>query len=430
MKRPLISLLLLSLVVLSAGAQTTREELRAHLELASGNYCDYPLPTGELTPAPEGYEPFYISHYGRHGARYMTNDRAYRRLLHQLDTARTLELLTPLGENVYHRLEAAYADAWHRDGDLTALGGRQHRGIARRMVENYPSLLGQPLSVKANSSTVRRCMLSMAYFCLELQSLNPTLSVEMDASSHDMHYLTSNDSIAIPEAAGNGALYRKLDAFRHEMLNGRRQLALVFTDPVRAKEFVDPYTFADDLWNITSDMLCVPELKLSFNDLFTDDELIDGFRAYNASWCLWEGLMPGSQPSYYGIYPLLKNFLDEADAMIRSGESGLRLRFGHDSALLPLAFLFGVKEAVYATDDMEDLHHHFTLFRLIPMAGNIQLVFFRKPGSEDILVKFLMNENETSIPLSTDCYPYYHWTDVERFYRGQIEAAGITYKDR
>jgi hypothetical protein len=64
------------------------------------------------------------------------------------------------------------------------------------------------------------------------------------------------------------------------------------------------------------------------------------------------------------------------------------------------------------------------------MAGNIQLVFFRKPGSEDILVKFLMNENETSIPLSTDCYPYYHWTDVERFYRGQVEAAGITYKDR
>ena len=163
--------------------------------------------------------------------------------------------------------------------------------------------------------------------------------------------------------------------------------------------------------------------------------MIDGFRAYNASWCLWEGLMPGARSSYYRIYPLLQNFLDEADEMIASGRHGLRLRFGHDSVVLPLAYIFGFKEAVNATDDMEDLHHHFSIFRLIPMAANIQLVFFRKevpglaekPGSDDILVKFLMNENETSIPLTTDCYPYYHWSDVERYYRDMIESAHLTY---
>ena len=64
------------------------------------------------------------------------------------------------------------------------------------------------------------------------------------------------------------------------------------------------------------------------------------------------------------------------------------------------------------------------------MAGNIQLIFFRKQGSDDILVKFLMNENETSIPITTDCFPYYHWKDVESYYRNMLKQANITYKDK
>ena len=212
------------------------------------------------------------------------------------------------------------------------------------------------------------------------------------------------------------------------MLNGRHQFEMLFTDTEQAKQFIDHYQFTDGLWNIAADMDCLPELGLSFKDLFTDDEYIDGFRAYNASWCLWEGLMPGAQHSYYAIYPLLKNVLDEADQMLASGKSGVRLRFGHDSVVLPFAFILGVKEAIGGTDDMDDLHNHFALFRLIPMAGNIQLIFFRKQDSDDILVKFLMNENETSIPIATDCYPFYHWKDVSAYYRNMLKEANITYK--
>ena len=166
MKR--FGLALLGLLVLgwTAGAQTSREELLSHMELTAGNYANYPLPTGHLTPAPAGYEPFYISHYGRHGARYMTSDRHYRRLRHQLDTARSLGLLTEYGKDVRHRIKIAAADAKDRAGELTELGARQHKAIARRMYDNYPSLMKQPLFVEANSSTSRRVMLSMANFCL------------------------------------------------------------------------------------------------------------------------------------------------------------------------------------------------------------------------------------------------------------------------
>ena len=430
MKRTIISCLIGSCFMIPVEAQTSKSELLSHLELASGNYCNYPNPTGHITPAPAGYEPFYVSHYGRHGSRYMTDDDAYKYVLGKMDTAQVRGWLTEKGKEVYERLKVAAADAYHRDGDLTQLGGRQHRAIAHRLCVNYPSLMMQPITVKANSSTVRRCMLSMANFCQELLIMNPSLNISMDASEHEMYYIIPNDSIEIPKSETDGDLYDKLDKFRHEKLNGRHQIELLFNDTKAASTFIDGYQFADALWNITSDMLCLPELGLSFNDLFTEDELIDGFRVYNASWCLWEGLMPGSRHNYYAIYPLLKNFLDEADLMIASGKKGVRLRFGHDSVVLPFSFILGVQEAMGGTDDMEDLHNHFSIFRLIPMAGNVQLVFFRKQGSDDILVKFLMNENETSVPITTDCYPFYHWKDVRTYYRNMLEEANITYKTK
>lgn len=425
---------IISLAFLTVGwsltiwAQTSRTELLSHLELASGNYCNYPNPTGNVTLPPDGYEPFYITHYGRHGARYMTGDDAYKYLVTKLDSAKEMGLLTTLGEDALRRLKTAQADAYLRDGDLTLLGARQHRAIAHRMCVNYPSLMTQHLTVKANSSTVRRCMLSMANFCMELKSMNPQLTVEINSSEHDMYYLTPNDSIEIPHSEKDGELYDRLSEFRHKMLNGRHQMALIFNDTVKAREFIDPTTMADHLWNVTSDMLCLPELGLTFNDLFTEDELIDGFRTYNASWCLWEGLMPGAQPSYHAIFPLLKNFLDEAVEMVDSGKSGVRLRFGHDSVLLPFTYILGMREAIHATDDMENLHHSFAIYRLIPMAGNVQWVFYRKPGNDDVLVKFMLNENETSIPIPTDIYPFYHWKNVVNYYRTMLRNANITYK--
>ena len=412
-----------------AGAQTSKAELLAHMELATGNYCNYPLPTGQTTPAPEGYEPFYVSHYGRHGARYMTDDKNYQYVVGKMDTAQTRGWLTDKGVEVLARVKVAAADAGHRDGDLTRLGARQHQGIAHRLSQNYPELLMAPVEVKANSSTVRRCMLSMANFCQELKALNPQLSITMDASEHDMYYLIPNDSIFIPNKGIDGPLYEKLDSFRHEKLNGRHQIELLFKDPKAVEGWIDGYKLANALWNIASVMHCLPELGLSFNDIFTEDEIIDGFYVYNASWCLWEGLMPGSRPNYYAIYPLLKNFLDEADLLIASGKKQVRLRFGHDSVLLPFAFILGVNEAIHGTDDMENLHNTFALFKLIPMAGNVQLIFFRKQGSDDVLVKFLMNENETSVPIATDSYPFYHWKDVSAYYRKMLKEANVTYKN-
>ena len=428
MKQFRFVLLCLLLLGWSASAQTSREELLSHIELTAANYANYPNPTGHITPAPKGYEPFYISHYGRHGARYQTSDKAFKRLQQQLDTALSIGLLSEYGKDVRNRITLAAADARGRAGSLTQLGARQHKAIAKRMYDNYPSLMSRPLKVTANASTSRRVIHSMENFCAELKDLNPAYDISMAAREEDLYYIKANKNIIVPDSPTEDELYHKLKEFRKKMMAWTPQMEAIFTDPDRAKSFIDEYTFADDLYNVAADMYCLPELNLSFNDVFGEEGMINGFRSYNAAWCLWEGLMPGAKKNYYMIYPLLQNFLDEADEVIAKGGQGLRLRFGHDSVVLPFAFALGFQEAIGATDDMENLHKDFAIFRLIPMGANIQWVFYRKDKSKDILVKFLMNENETSIPVKTDCYPYYHWRDVQKYYRQMIKAANITYK--
>ena len=74
MKPPMNRLFLIALLLcLSAGAnaQKVREEMLARPTMTGGNLCPYPGPQSRLTAPPKGKRPFYISHYGRHGSRYL-----------------------------------------------------------------------------------------------------------------------------------------------------------------------------------------------------------------------------------------------------------------------------------------------------------------------------------------------------------------------
>ena len=118
---------------LGVHAQTTFEEISADLNKAGGVYLAYPKVEAKLTPAPKGYKPFYVSHYGRHGSRYLLGDRDYLWVLQLMQKADAVNGLTTLGKDVLNRLEQVWAEAQGRGGDLTPLGVRQHQG--RRHVE-------------------------------------------------------------------------------------------------------------------------------------------------------------------------------------------------------------------------------------------------------------------------------------------------------
>ena len=80
MKRNLtiVMLLLLALTTWAQG-NGALDQLKADPKKSYGTDYPYLFATPQLTKAPKGYKPFYISHYGRHGSRYYWNAMLYQR---------------------------------------------------------------------------------------------------------------------------------------------------------------------------------------------------------------------------------------------------------------------------------------------------------------------------------------------------------------
>ena len=158
--------------------------------------------------------------------------------------------------------------------------------------------------------------------------------------------------------------------------------------------------------------------SVSFYDLFQKDELFDLWQVCNYH----NYVCDGPAPANGGIMTasarsLLENILDSADEAIRSGTHTATLRFGHDGNIILLVALLQLGDMWKAETDPDKFYRAWCNFKVTPMAANVQLVFFRKKASDDILVKFMHCEKEVTIPVETDIAPFYHWKDVETYYR-------------
>ena len=118
---------------------------------------------------------------------------------------------------------------------------------------------------------------------------------------------------------------------------------------------------------------------------------------------------------------LLRNILDSADEAIRKGGIAATLSFGHDGNVIPLVALMQIENCNVAVNDPYEVYKVWSDFKVVPMAANVQIIFFRNEKSDDILVKIMHNENEVHIPVQTDMFPYYKWRDVENYYRGMLQ---------
>ena len=79
MKKNIVSLFsALCLLALNASAQDFESSIRENIDRFAGVYHSYEyIPTAD-TPAPKGYKPFYVSHYGRHGSRHQIGSSGTR----------------------------------------------------------------------------------------------------------------------------------------------------------------------------------------------------------------------------------------------------------------------------------------------------------------------------------------------------------------
>ena len=379
----------------------------------AGYYFNYPgVPEGyQYTPAPDGYEPFYISHYGRHGSRFLTSNKKYDSVISLLQQ----HVLTPFGKEILLRMQKCYDYAKGNDGALSLLGAQQHRQIAARMYAQYRQLLSQPLHVDAKSSTAMRCAMSMANCCMELRALNPSLDICIQSAARFMPVLVNKEEVAA--GACDSLRKEQFQQFTDSIVQPARFLENLFAD---YRDEAAGRQMMLDCWHIYADMQNLPELGISFRDLFTHDELFRLWQWDNAEDLYAYGILPGCSRRYHrNSHRIVEDIVSQADSVLRSGKPAVSLRFGHDTNLASLAYLLQLSGCNGTPQDYRDAWKHWANYQVTPMAANLQVVFYRKPqqtlSPDDVLVKFVYNETERSIPVATDCAPYYHWKDVRQW---------------
>lgn len=412
--------------VLGMSAQTARDDFKRDTHLSASSYLAYPGPTqGQLTPAPEGKHPFYISHYGRHGSRYLINPTEYSRPLEILKAAADAGKLTPLGMDVLRRVKMICDESEGRLGELTPLGGLQHRQIARRMFESFPEVFEGAATIDAKSTVVIRCILSMENELQELLLMNPLLNIRHDASYHDMWYMNFKDK-ELTSRRQNFETEKAYYAFVDKHRNYERAMEALFADHAYMKQNIDTWQLNNYLFKLASNLQS-SELhkKITLYDIFTDDEIYSNWLINNARWYIEYGACPlngGTQP--FTQRNLLRTIIEEADSCIALEKPGATLRFGHETMVLPLTCLMELNDFGLQESNLEKLEGKGWLnYKIFPMGANIQLIFYRHDYSDkDVLVKVLLNENEARLPIKSNIEPYYKWSEVRKYYLSKINA--------
>ena len=400
-------------------AQTVRDLIIRKPVYASCNYNTYPdsFPK-KLTPSPEGKKPFYISHYGRHGSRYISSRSGYDIPFRMMEHADSVDELTPTGDRVYHEMKLVMADTEGRWGELTGYGKDQHRGIARRMIEHFPEVFRDDARVSCVSTIVPRCIESMGVAMAEMKQINPQLRITMEASQRNQWYMNHQDrklrrGYMTPEAQ------KAYDTYISSRMGNSRLMELIFKNPDIVKEIVDEehfnyYLIKMGLFQQNTHLWQNTYLQ----DLFETDELYRMWQIDNVLWYIQHGackLNGGKQPT--SQIPLLKRLIADADSCIRLEKPGAQLRFGHETVLLPLVCLMGINGYDLATDNLDELETKgWWCSSVFPMGANLQFIFYRSnPKDQNVLMKVLLNEQEATLPIATDCPPYYRWTDVRSY---------------
>lgn len=420
------SFLMILLIVCALLAQAqTRQQM-------GGVYYAYPAPKKPVSvKAPEGYTPFYISHYGRHGSRWLPSDSRYIWVNQHFDDESNL---TPLGKKVKGWLTQVWENAKGNGGKLTKLGEKQHRGIADRMVRNFPQIFAKGNHVQARSSVVDRCAKSMLAFTDELRQLQPSLDMDVKTDSADMAWIAyTSPEVKALENRTHIVAKVSPDRFLHQLFKDITKV----DDPMKLMSEI--HTIASSIQDVGLNFKSYPrQIEKGLYGLFTDEEFKAFYDANNLRMTICNGEYPTNEriPARSAI-SLWENVEAEADKALASDRPSATLRFGHDTSLYRLYSLmnmfFARPDACCDTDAKMASYKKESdaMDVVVPMAANLQLVFYKKKQwdraypESNVLVRILCNERNVG-ELNLNAYinnddiedmagNYYTWASLKNY---------------
>ena len=359
-----------------------------------------------LTPAPKGYTPFYISHYGRHGSRYAWNANTYTVIKNMLDAAAAAGSLTPRGERLLKDYNDFVTVPQINAGDLSDLGYEQHREIAKIMANSFPEVFTNGGHVFARSSTSQRAIVSMNAFTVSLQQVAP--KVDITANSRALNMVVINAASAPRAVAkryqGSTKTPESLDAFKARTIDFDGILDKIFSDRGFMEESGGRTQFLSELFTLWAGYHNYTDSDF-LEDIFTPEQQFAFWEIENYSCYLSHGGQRYTQIS------LLQDVIDLANSAIAGNGNVADLRFGHDTVMNAFYALLNINGAGYEPDKVEDLKYWFQNYNT-PMAANVQFVLYRSKKNPEILFKLLHNGAEVTLPqIQPVDGPYYRWSD-------------------
>ncbi len=293
------------------------------------------------------------------------------------------------------------------------------------MIEHYPQVFDSASHMSARATTVMRVALSMDALCEALKEVEPRLDITRESSQRYMYYLNYHAPESNEFCSDRGPWRQEFNVWRKGQVNPARMMSALFNDADYVASEVDAEALMWALYWVAVGQQNI-ETPGSFYEAITPDEMFDLWQVVNYDNYVRDSAYPGSGLLVVdNAKPLLRNILVSADSIIASGGHGADLRFGHDGNLMPLAAILRLEGCFNdSAAHPQDAYTAFANFKIAPMAGNIQMVFFRNPADEqaDVLVKFMLNERETAIPLTTDNFPFYPWPQVRAYYQSILDA--------
>ena len=413
-------LLILSFAALYATAQSAEQVATFDKDYKYELYRPYPVENidAELTPAPKGYKPFYMSHLARHGSRWHSSSKTYNFTLNALKAADKAGELTALGKRYLDDMEIIAADAKNRSGELSPVGFEQHRGLAKRMVDNYPEIFHKNSYIDCRSTIVPRCILSMASAVRQITSMVPSAKIRMESSESNTYLKAYGGLNAVKDEA--------------ERLSDSLQVAYMpDIEPFLSRIFtktqdINKSKFAHYSFLMGAILGSTPVEGVDNLDyLFTEEERAAIWRASNIRrYALTGPSKPFGEVIISGIYPFVENVITTADRAIATGDEQATLRFAHDVTVIPFSAILGIQCANTVTNDWDNVSYKWRINEVTPMAANIQMVFYRSKKSDEILVKILHNEREQILD-SAVATPvesvYYRWSDIRSYLLSKIK---------
>lgn len=377
-----------------------------------GSLIPYPTDIHRVN-TPDTLVPVYISHVGRHGARYPASSANCIKLRDALSNAAETGTITELGRQLQQLTDQIIATSTNRWGALDSLGQAEQRAIASRMFSTYPELFRDGI-VNAISSYSPRAMMSMFSFIHQLDRMNNKLT-----------FITSTGRV-------NSKLMRPFDVDKDYLEFREQELwkpayteyfetacPITAINRVLGKDY--PYGNTDTARDLAITEYYVlagleaMQMPSQMQKYFTVEEANALWSCFNLRQYLQRTATTVSSVPSDIASELIMDIITRADAALDgSNPVAADLRFGHAETLMPLLSLLRLPGCYYMTNYFDTVARNWQDFNVVPMAANLQLVFFKAKRSDRYYVRIDLNEKPLTL-IPNDTRLYVPWTEARNY---------------